>query len=158
MKKKIEVFCGHTESVLLFLIITIIILVAVSAIGIITYHRAQNDNGATNLNIMHRGVLGYYGRGLMTLRAFKITTHNDMIFVANHEWAHYIMDTKFEKGDILLWKKATDICGINSSYALTYKTKTVRVQEEWADSYALYFVKNVTLCPQKLAIIEKYVS
>ena len=163
-KKEIEL-CGHTESALSFLIITIIILVAVSAIGIITYHRAQNDNitNMSDLNIVHRGVQGYYSRGIITIRAYTIdnTTsmgHNDLIFIANHEWAHHVMATKFAKGDLLLWKKATVKCGINSSYANTYKNKAIRVEEEWADSYALYFVKNVTLCPQKLEVIEKYVS
>jgi hypothetical protein len=158
MQKK-EVICGHTENVISFLIITIIILVAISVIGYNTYQRAQNDN-TTDLNILHRGFQGYYLRGIITIRAYtisNISSHDELIFLANHEWAHHVMATKFAKGDLLLWKKATDKCGINSSYAKTYKSKTVRVEEEWADSYALYFVNNVSLCPEKIAVIKRYI-
>jgi hypothetical protein len=150
-----------TES-LIFGIAAVVIAVAIIVIGFAIYERAQNDNTTnyTDLNIMHRGFQGYYLRGIITIRAFTITnisSHDEYLFIANHEWAHHLMATKFAKGDLLLWKKATDKCGINSTYAKTYKTKAVRVEEEWADSYALYFVNNVTLCPEKIAVIKRYI-
>jgi len=74
---------------------------------------------------------------------------------------HHVYETMFEKGDLLLWKKAVDACGklyntkFEGSNAPLYFSSSVKYEEEFADSYSA--VKNgVVVCVLKSDFVKKF--
>lgn len=100
---------------------------------------------------------GYYNRGLITIRAYQVDTFSNYEIVAFHEWGHHVYDKYLTKEDLKAWYNAFQKCGVQTDYAKTYKSKSVRMNEEFAELYSNW--KTGVLpqaCPEKLAVINKY--
>lgn len=116
-----------------------------------------------NINLSLRGGSargmfdGYYKRGIITIRAHQINNWDDYRFIAAHEWGHHVYDKYATKDDLKAWFSAFEKCGVQSDYTKTYKSKTVRLYEEWAEMYAAMKTSiGPQPCPEKLAVLSKY--
>lgn len=103
---------------------------------------------------------GEYNYGVVTIRAYKIPTRQDYLFVANHEYAHYLWDYNFTKKDLNKWILAINVCGFESEYAKSFRSRSVRLKEEWADSYASFYVnyseRAGVFCEEKIKFIKEW--
>jgi hypothetical protein len=107
---------------------------------------------------------GYYQRGKVSLDPFRFDTVSLFVRGALHEYGHYAMDKRFEKGDLKSWvlivsDKNCSMIGPNQAI---YKTRSTKVSEEFADCFAASFENlncdftTTTMCSQKLDFVKKY--
>lgn len=101
---------------------------------------------------------GWYARDRVTIRMKDISTFEDYLLVSVHEYGHAVMDRDFTKDELKAWYIAIDKCGYQSTYAKTYRSRTVRMMEEWADNLAYYYTGKATFCPEKTELLKKYAT
>lgn len=132
-----------------FKYLTVLVLAGIALLSITTLL----DNSPAGA----RSFTGYYQRGTVTIRAYKTVDYQDYLFTANHEWAHYVYDYKFTRQDLKDWKAAVDNCTVQTAYAKTYPSKTTRIYEEWAESYAIVKAgRSSEICQLKINMVNRY--
>jgi hypothetical protein len=112
------------------------------------------------------GYGGYYLNGKIWLIPAKYDTYEEYRFASDHEYGHYVYETKFEKGDLKLWKATVDACKLQGlqwegNNAQFYRSMGVKYEEEFADSYAqnrqdLREGSGHSLCSLKVAFLNKF--
>jgi len=101
---------------------------------------------------------GYYMRNKIIIRPNQTANLQEYLQVATHEYGHYVMDRYLSSQDLKDYLKAYNTCNkSSSSYVDTFRSKSVKVTEDFAESYRLVLF-NETVCPAKERIIKKYAA
>jgi hypothetical protein len=134
-------------------------------LGLIAIYSQDHIRSATGDSIVKEslkydkmGLAGHYSRGRVQIKTALTPSLQDYLYVAVHEYGHVIMDKSMTVDDLKKWSAAVHKCGLQSDYARSYKSRSVRYSEEWADNYAANYMNNITLCPEKLEVMMKYAA
>lgn len=108
-----------------------------------------------NLRFGH-GFKAYYLRGNIVLHAWKMIDYNEYRLYSDHEWGHYVYNYYLSDEDQDSWEIIVGDCGFNSSYAQSYWSNSLQLEEEFADCFRFY-LGNQSLCFEKEAFIERWI-
>lgn len=101
------------------------------------------------------GFKSYFLEGTASLKAYKMVDYDDYKYWSDHEWGHYLFEYKLKVSDFRTWIKIVNNCTFESSYAKTYKSRGLRLEEEFADSFASV-MNNKMICPLKVDFVRRF--
>jgi hypothetical protein len=101
------------------------------------------------------GFKSYFRGGTSTIHAFKMADYSDYKYWSDHEWGHYLFEYKLRSSDFKSWIKIVNNCTFESSYALTYHSRGLRLEEEFAESFASV-MNNKTICQDKIDFVRRF--
>jgi len=95
----------------------------------------------------YEGAIGYYKYGYVGIKAWKLHDYTEYKLVADHEWGHHIYRQLSYK-EKMQWYRIVDDCSIESDYAASFYSRSVRMEEEFAESHKKYR-SGLTICEAK---------
>jgi hypothetical protein len=98
---------------------------------------------------------GYYLRQTVTIKAANTNNMNEYLTVAVHEYGHHVWYKYMTKTDFQDWLKAIKNCGYQYEYTTRYRSKSVKIEEEFAENLAMYY-NNEPLCTDKIEVLKRY--
>lgn len=108
---------------------------------------------------IHFSYAGYYTRGAIMIKPALIEDFNAYMGVAAHEYGHYIYGKNMNVTDLKAWVAAYNKCGAESDYAKTFRSKGLRMEEEFAENVRMIYQNGTdSVCWDKRRIINKYLK
>lgn len=108
-------------------------------------------------------MVGYYTHGFVGIKAWKLSTHEDYINTANHEWGHYLYERYLSISAKNEWASIVDECGFDSTYAQKFRARELRLEEEFSDMVSYYYAldpfnefPSFDPCAQKIVFIHQH--
>jgi hypothetical protein len=98
----------------------------------------------------------YFIRGTITIKARKANNYLEYKGWADHGFDHDVYNYRLEKGDLKVWLVLINTCGIESEYAKIYVSKSLRIEEEFAETYRFMQAGTGGVCEAKMDFMRKY--